>query len=245
MQVGDPFAEKCLLEACLEALKTGAFVSLSLFVFSPNFLAHGALATSDACMTFFFLASIGAWWRHLHDGRARWWWLSAITFGLAWVAKYSAPLLLLMMVPMALARAWNAEPLALFGRTFTTRGGKFGAAALSAVAHGLVAMIVIWAFYGFRYSAFNPSLPAGADFIRPWAVLDLHLGLLGQFLRACAAIHLLPEAFLYGLAFVLETTQMRSAFLNGDYSTLGWPSFFPWAFALKTTLPVLAACSAP
>ena len=51
----------------------GAFVSLGLFVFSPNFLAHGALATSDACMTFFFLASVGAWWRHLHDGRGRWW----------------------------------------------------------------------------------------------------------------------------------------------------------------------------
>jgi phosphoribosylformylglycinamidine synthase subunit PurL len=28
VQVGDPFAEKCLLEACLEALKTGAFVSM-------------------------------------------------------------------------------------------------------------------------------------------------------------------------------------------------------------------------
>lgn len=28
VQVGDPFAEKCLIEACLEALKTGAFVSL-------------------------------------------------------------------------------------------------------------------------------------------------------------------------------------------------------------------------
>lgn len=220
----------------------GAFVSLSLFVFSPNFLAHGALATSDACMTFFFLASIGAWWRHLHDGRARWWWLSVITFGLAWVAKYSAPLLLPMMVLLALVRAWTAEPLALFGRTFTTRGGKFGAAALSAAAHGLVAIFIIWAFYGFRYAAFNPSLPPAADFIRPWAVLDLHIGLPGQILRACAAARLLPEAFLYGFAYVLETAQVRSAFLNGDYSTTGWPSFFPWAFALKTTLPVLAAC---
>ncbi len=28
VQVGDPFAEKCLIEACLEALKTGAIVSL-------------------------------------------------------------------------------------------------------------------------------------------------------------------------------------------------------------------------
>ena len=220
---------------------TGAFVSLGLFVFSPNFLAHGALATSDACMTFFFLAALGAWWRHLHDGRARWWWLSAAVFGLAWVAKYSAPLLLPMMVLLAAARAWTPPPLVLFGRTFTTRGGKFGAAALSAVGHGLVAMVVIWAFYGFRYSAFNPALPPADHFIRPWEVLDLHIGVPGQILRAFAAVHALPEAFLYGFAYVLETAQVRSAFLNGDYSTTGWPSFFPWTFALKTTLPVLAA----
>ena len=219
----------------------GAFVSLGLFVFSPNFLAHGALATSDACMTFFFLASVGAWWRHLHDGRSRWWWLSALVFGLACVAKYSAPLLLPMMVLMAVTRAWTAAPLTLLGRTFATRGGKFGAAALSAVGHGLVAMAVIWLFYGFRYSAFNPALPPADHFIRPWEVLDLHIGLPGQVLRAFAAVHALPEAFLYGFAYVLETAQVRSAFLNGNYSTTGWPSFFPWTFALKTTLPVLAA----
>ena len=219
----------------------GAFVSLGLFAFSPNFLAHGALATSDACMTFFFLASVGAWWRHLHDGRARGWWLSALVFGLACVAKYSAPLLLPMMVLMAAARAWTAAPLTLLGRTFATRAGKFGAAALSAVGHGLVAMAVIWVCYGCRYGAFNPALPPADHFIRPWEVLDLHIGLPGQVLRAFAAVRALPEAFLYGFAYVLETAQIRSAFLNGDYSTTGWPSFFPWAFALKTTLPVLAA----
>ena len=162
-------------------------------------------------------------------------------FGLACVAKYSAPLLLPMMVLMAVTRAWTAAPLTLLGRTFATRGGKFGAAALSAVGHGLVAMAVIWLFYGFRYSAFNPALPPADHFIRPWEVLDLHIGLPGQVLRAFAAVHALPEAFLYGFAYVLETAQVRSAFLNGNYSTTGWPSFFPWAFALKTTLPLLAA----
>ena len=43
----------------------GAFVSLAFFVFSPTFLAHGGLATSDVCMALFMLASLGAWWRHL------------------------------------------------------------------------------------------------------------------------------------------------------------------------------------
>eukprot|EP01035_Chromulina_nebulosa_P054695 gene54695-biopygen38933 len=74
----------------------GALVSLVFFVFCPTFLAHGALVTSDACMAFFFLAASAAWWRHLNDSRVRWWWLSALTLGLAFVAKYPAVLLLPM-----------------------------------------------------------------------------------------------------------------------------------------------------
>jgi hypothetical protein len=221
-----------------------AFLSLSLFVFSPNFLAHGALATSDACMTFFFLASVGAWWRHLHDGRARWWWLSAVAFGFAWVAKYSAVLLLPMMVLLALWRAFTPAPLTLAGRTFTTRAGKFGAAALSALGHGAVAAGVIWASYGFHYAAFNPALPAPDHFILPWETINASIGFPGKVLSALAGIHALPEAFLYGFAYVIDTAGLRSAFLNGDYSVTGWVSFFPWAFALKTTLPVLAVTAA-
>ena len=218
-----------------------AFVSLVLFVFCPNFLAHGVLVTSDVCMTFFFLAGVGAWWRHLHDGRARWWWLSSLVFGFAWVAKFSALMLLPMFVLLSLVKAWRGGPMTLMGRTFTTGSGKLGAAALSAVGHSLVAAGVIWMFYGFRYSAFNPAFSMCGHFIRPWDVLDLSIGFPGQVLRALAAIHALPEAFLYGFAYVLETTQVRSAFLNGEYSAVGWLTFFPWAFGLKTTLALLIA----
>jgi hypothetical protein len=219
----------------------GALVSVAFFAFEPNFLAHGALATSDACMSFFLPASTGAWWRHLHDGRARWWWLSAVTFGLAAVAKYSAPLLLPVFVALTAVRAVAPEPLVLLGRTWTSRGGKFGAAALSALGQGMVAALVIWAFFGFRYSAANSALPPFDHFIRPWDWLDGNLGAQGKFIRALATAHLLPEGYLYGMAHVLETAQIRSAFLNGDYSTTGWPSFFVWTFALKTTLPLLIA----
>ncbi len=220
---------------------TGGFVSLGLFAMCPTFLAHGVLATSDMCMTFFFLASCGAWWRHLHRGGAGGWTLSALTFGLACVAKHSAVLLIPMMVVMAFVRAANPEPLVLFGRRFTTRAGKVGAAALSALAHGAVAALVIWSFYGFTYAAFNPSLPPAAHFVRPWEVLDSNIGAIGKFIRWLQTAHALPESFLYGSAYVVETAQVRSAFLNGEYSTTGWVSFFPWTFALKTTLALLAA----
>ena len=222
----------------------GALVALGFFVFEPSFLAHGALATSDACMTFCMLASVGAWWRHLHDGRARWWWLSAAAFGLACVAKYSAPLLLPMFVALAAIRAAAAGPLVLLGRTWTTRGGKFGAAALSALGHGAVAALVIWAFFGFRFAAANPALLPFDHFIRPWEWLDANLGAPGRVIRALAAWHVLPEGYLYGLAYVLETAQVRSAFLNGEFSTTGWPGFFVYAFAYKTTLPLLLASGA-
>jgi hypothetical protein len=219
----------------------GGFVSLTLFAFCPTFLAHGVLATSDMCMTFFFLASCGAWWRHLHRPGPGSWLLSAGVFGLACVAKHSAVLLIPMMVVTAFVRAGHPEALGLFGRRFTSAAGKVGAAALSALAHGAVAVVVIWAFHGFAYRAFNPDLPPAAHFVRPWEVLDLHLGAIGRFIRALESVHALPESFLYGTAYVVETAQVRSAFLNGDYSTTGWVSFFPWAFALKTTLPLLAA----
>ncbi len=220
----------------------GAFVSLVFFAFCPIFLAHGALVTSDVCMAFFFLAAVGAWWRHLHDGRARWWWLSALVLGLAFVAKYSAVLIVPMLIVMAAARALAPEPLTLLGRTFMTRAGKFGAAALSALGQGAVAVLLIWACYGFRYSAFNPALPAALDFIRPWDYFETSLGGTGRVIHALRVAHALPEAWLYGFAYVLETVKMRGAFLNGEYSLTGWPTFFLWTFWLKTTLPLLLAC---
>jgi 4-amino-4-deoxy-L-arabinose transferase-like glycosyltransferase len=219
----------------------GALLSLGFFAFEPTLLAHGALATSDACMTFFMLASVGAWWRHLHDPRRRWWWLSAITFGLACVAKYSAPLLLPMFALLAVVRAFAPEPVQRLGRTWTSRPGKFGAAVLSGAGHAAVAMLVIWAFFGFRYTAANPALPPFEHFIRPWDWLDVNLGFQGKILRAVAAAHLLPEAYIYGFAYVLETAQVRAAFLNGEFSNTGWPTFFLWTFVLKTTVPLLVA----
>jgi len=223
----------------------GGLVSLVFFAFSPGFLAHGALVTSDVCMAFLFLASVGAYWRHLHDSRALWWILSALTFGLACVAKFNAGLLLPMMVVMAVVRAWAAAPWRFAGRTFATPRGKLGALALSTFGHGLVAVLVIWACFGFRYSAFNPLVPAADHFIRPWAATLGNIGgLHAEIIRQLAAGHVLPEAYLYGYSFVIEMSGFRAAFLDGAYSYGGWLRFFPLAFLYKSTLPLLLACLA-
>lgn len=220
----------------------GGLVSLVFYAFSPNFLAHGALVTSDSCMVLCFLVSVGAYWRHLHDSRVRWWWVSAVAFGLACVAKVSAVLILPMMVLMAVVRAWAPDPLGWHGRAWSTPGRKLGAIALSTVGQGVVAWVIIWAFFGFRYSAANPALPAADHFIRPWEITLSHLGGLAPVVQALRATHLLPEAFLYGFSFVMEMSQYRSGFLDGAYSVVGWTRFFPLAFLYKSTLPVLLGC---
>jgi len=143
------------------------------------------------------------------------------------------------MVLMAVVRALAPEPLTFAGKTFSSRGGKFGAAALSAAGHALVVALVIWAFYGFRFSAFNPLLPAADRFIVTHNFIEQQLSLAGRGVQLLTAWHALPEGFLFGFSYVLKTVAARGAFLNGEYSVTGWPTFFPWAFLLKTTVPVL------
>jgi hypothetical protein len=209
----------------------GAFVSLILFVFSPTFLAHGGYATSDVCIALFMLASIGAWWRHLRRPGAGPFLLSAGVFGLACVAKFSAVFLLPMMALCAAAH-------------LASQPGQLARVVRSAAGHAAVAFAVIWAFYGFRYSAFNPALPAADQFIVSWPVMYANTGGVGRMIHFLAGVRALPEAFLYGAAYVFYTSQSRGAFLNGDYSFVGWRTYFIWAFALKTTLPFIAASAA-
>ncbi|MBL9214676.1 MAG: glycosyltransferase family 39 protein [Opitutaceae bacterium] len=213
---------------------TGALVTLGFYAFCPNFLAHGALITSDMCMVFFFLATVGAYWRHLHTGTWTSGAVSAGVFGLACVAKFSAALILPMMVIMAAARACHPEPLRLGGRVYHGRGAKFGALAASTLVQGLVAMAVIWIFYGLRYSAFNPELPAAENFSRPWDWICGRIGFQGDVVNAMAAGRLLPQGYLYGYAYTIESCITRGSFLDGAYSDFGWISFFPKAFLYKT-----------
>ena len=51
---------------------------------------------------------------------------------------------------------------------------------------------------------------------------------------------LLPEAWLYGFTDVYRRSQVRPAFLNGDFRLRGWPSFFPYTFLVKTPLSAFA-----
>ncbi|MDB6113721.1 MAG: hypothetical protein JWQ62_666, partial [Lacunisphaera sp.] len=217
----------------------GAIVSAVFCALCPTMLAHSGLATSDMCMTFFLLLAVAAYWHHLHSGKWSSLLVSAGVFGLAGVAKHTSVLLLPMALLMAIVRLCQPAPLQ-FGRWVASSWwGRFGLTGLSLAVHGAAVVFFLWAFFGFRYGAFNPALPPGvlAD---PWSILLSGDELPTRVIAFCRNWRLLPEGYLYGLAFVLKHSHARGAFLDGEYSIYGWVGFFPKTFLYKTPLSLLA-----
>ncbi len=234
----------------------GAFVSSTLAAFSPTLLAHAGLVTSDTAAALGFVLASAAWWRLLHGvtpGRIAW---AGLALGYLLLAKFSAVLFAPMAVLMLAVRLWRRAPVN--GRRGLARLAPLALAGVSVVA---LAWAVVWAGYGFRYGATGPRAPANAQFAMPWdsvmiaeakrsALLMadgkpqgepvyLKPGPVQAFVGWGTAHHVLPEAWLYGFAFVDRSSRYRPAFFAGEWSALGWPAFFPVAYLLKSTLPEL------
>jgi hypothetical protein len=69
-------------------------------------------------------------------------------------------------------------------------------------------------------------------------------GLTANLLRTARQYHLLPEAYVLGIAQTLTTTSQRRAYLMGAYSGTGWLWYFPTTFAIKTPLATLGLLAA-
>ncbi|MEI6862450.1 MAG: hypothetical protein WCL04_09395, partial [Verrucomicrobiota bacterium] len=242
--------------------EAGGFVSLLLAVFCPVMLAHAGLATSDMAATLGFIVALLAWWRLLHCVSAGRVLAAGGALGLLAVAKFSCVLFAPMAALLLGARLLRRVPLpvAFGGWRVRLRGARQAAAlaggGLVAVA---LAVAVIWASYGFRYAALPPGMPGGflqewdrvlmttpsalqvdmADRLPPQETVQMVPGAVQKFVAFARDHRLLPEAWLYGLAFVERSSRFRMAYFAGEYRLTGWWEFFPAAFLLKTTLPAL------
>ncbi len=220
--------------------RAGALVAVVLATASPTLLAHSGIATSDMPMALLFTATVGAFWWHLHDHRRSILVLSALSLGLACVAKFSAVLLLLMLFLLALIRIFAGPDLVLFGRIHPGRRARLAAITGTLLLHAVAAIGAIWAFYGFRFAMFAPDLPPG-QLPLDWDNILNHAPGWEKLVLTLRDWRVLPEAFLYGFAYVLSFSEARGAFLDGQLSIHGWTTFFPKAFLYKTTLAELLA----
>jgi 4-amino-4-deoxy-L-arabinose transferase-like glycosyltransferase len=226
-------------------------VSLMLYAFCPTVLTNGALTTSDMAAALFFMASLGCVWRVLH--RVSWQTVvgSSLVMGLLFVSKFSAPMIVPMGLLLMACQLASRQPTVLAWRGRQTpiikRRWRLPVQLATIAVHGVIVWCVIWTFYNFRYEMFaNTTRQVNAEgkevvVDRPSISWDgvnglLKDGAIDHAVQAMRDTHFLPEAYLYGFMHSWQRAQMRSAFLNGEYSTRGWPQFFPICLMLKTPL---------
>jgi 4-amino-4-deoxy-L-arabinose transferase-like glycosyltransferase len=207
------------------------FLALLLIVFEPNFLAHGALVTTDTGAAWCLLASIYAFYRYVKSpswGRVA---VLGLAAGVFCITKHSAVLLPPMLILLAFTELLRRRQLA-----DESRSHQALRLACVFVVAGVIAVAIMWAGYGFRYSA----RPAGMQINPPLVSTLGNLSLVeGKFITLMAHWKLLPESWLFGLADVRSVANVWPSYMFGKVYAHGVWFYFPVAFVIKATLTTL------
>lgn len=227
----------------------GALLSLGLYALSPTMLAHARLATADLTAALFFLLSAGALWRLLERVTPIRLATAALATSGLLLSKMSGVLILPMAAVMIAVYLARRRPLELAWRArrpagspeaenleIASRGRQALVIAALAAVIAVLVLGAIWSAYGWRYSAQPDAGPEGSEFLHSFDSQLEREGLTTRLLSIARDGRLLPEAYLWGLAYTFDTTRERDAFLRGRTSRTGWWWFFPYAVAIKTPL---------
>lgn len=203
----------------------GGLTALVLFAFSPDFLAHGSLVTTDLAAAFaavFFALAF-----YLYSRRRRWWLLPlpGIAIGLLLLAKHSC----LIFLPLAPVFLWRREEAASRepGLVFSRRLGRL---AVELVAVGAIGWLVATAPYHRSIDSSYPGLSLADD---GGPENPLHR-------LAYALTWPMPEAWREALKLQFhDASRPWPTYLMGRVRLE--PSFwyYPVAFFLKTPLALL------
>src|SRR6266700_230805 len=124
-----------------------ALSTLSLFVFEPTVLAHGALVTTDMAMSCFLLATVYCFYRYVKLPTAPRLILTAFAAGLALASKHSGILIFPILIALALT-----ELLMRKGhppKQATRRQQSFSLAG-ALIVISIISVALLWASYGFH-----------------------------------------------------------------------------------------------
>jgi hypothetical protein len=214
-----------------------AVLALALFCFDPNFLAHGSFVTTDIGASLTLLLSTYCFYRVLKRPSAVRIVILGIAIGMTFTAKFTGIFIIPMIVLIAMLDAWNRHVDNTAGNK-TANGRQLVVAIVTA---SLIGFFCIWAVYRFRYEARPASLslnPATDEFLR---------GLTSPFSRSVmlwvSRYHLLPEAYIYGLADTKISAASLPSYLFGHLTHRASRWYYPAALAIKSTLPFLILTS--
>jgi len=221
----------------------GGLIAETVAAFDPNFLANSPLVDSDVPAAFFFTGTVWTCWRLSQKITPARFVIAALSLSGLFLTKFSAPLVLPVLGTMSILQLFRQGEIELkFGRFHVALREKWQKACTIGATWGFVGatmFFAIWLSFSFRYAAWtnNDVLHTNTNW-RWTSLLDDH-GAFETTVGFARDHHLLPEAYLYGLAYVHKHEIDRPAFLDDQWSIVGFRSFFPKAFLYKTTLPLL------
>lgn len=178
-----------------------AIGTLLLLALDPTVSAHMPVVMTDLPMA--LLGTVCCCLAVLAVRCRRWldWTLFGVATGLLMGTKHSAPLIVLpLLLGCLCGLVWQA-----LRHTRDDLQGQL----LRLAAAGLLAVAVLWSLYGFRFHESRDRDARGnyvETYNRPLAdkIMDLHTPLLRSTLRIANKGHLLPRAYLWGLADTLR-----------------------------------------
>jgi 4-amino-4-deoxy-L-arabinose transferase-like glycosyltransferase len=203
----------------------GGLLSLGLYAFCPNMLAHASLATTDLAAAFFSTLAMFALHRYGKDGSPANLCLAGAAFGLALLTKFTALVLFpLGALAMALGRRKDGG-----GRSWPSKIG-----------HVLVFSGLAWLVFCSGYFFAEMFTPVGelSSFSGTWSGFK-------NTLPAWMPLPL-PAAAVFGIDAELARSERNLGvfYLMGQLSREGWISYFPTALGAKVPIPVLVVWGA-
>jgi Dolichyl-phosphate-mannose-protein mannosyltransferase len=204
-----------------------ALATLLLLALDPTVCAHMPVVMTDLPMALLGTISLCLAILTLRNGLWRDWILLGIAAGLLLATKHSAPLIVLpLLLGCVGVLAWQAGHKQAVGRQ-----------ALGLAAACGLGMVVLWSTYGFHYRE-SPGLNAQGQpveaFNRPLAakIGDLHSPTMRRVLTLTQSMHLVPRAYIWGLADTLRAgVEGRPIWINAfghNYQGRA-PSWVPFA----------------
>ncbi len=205
-------------------------IALFLYSFSPTFLAHGRLVTTDLAAALGAFIATYYFVKFLKKPVKKYIIYAGIAFGIAQLLKFSLillfPLFIFLFIVWAIVKASNKKD-------FVENLGRYF---VLTVLVGLIALALIWAVYVFHTWNYPPEKQVSDT--------ENILASFGSRPLANAVVWMADKPILKGLGqyilgifMVLQRASGgNTGYFLGEVSFVGWKTYFPAVYFLKETL---------
>jgi len=216
-----------------------ALITLFLFSFSPTFISHGRLITTDVGAAAGAFISTYYFIKFLKEPTKKNLIISGVTLGLAQLIKFSLfllfPIFSLLILIWSMVKSSNFKSFLKF----------FGIYLLKFILICIIFLIVIFPVYQYHVLNYPPERQVrDAEFL-----LSNHpLQFLRKLIPRMAKIPILRAYAQYflGLSMIFQRAiGGHTTFFLGEISAAGWPQYFPIVYIIKESLAfhILSAIS--